>query len=65
MDAKKFKTFIDAWNNVFYTAKKFDTKWGNMEAEELTSNQLAIVNSVNDQHNAWYDEQGLETHELN
>lgn len=65
MEEKKFQDFINAWNHVFYTARKFDSNWGNLEKEELTPNQLAIINSVNDQHNAWYEEVGLEAHELN
>lgn len=63
MDASRFQAMIDAWNNLFYTAKKFDTEWGNMK-EGLTPNQLAVLKSVNDQHNAWYEEQGLDIHEL-
>lgn len=64
MDQNRFQTMMNEWNHLFRTAKKFDADWGDLQ-EELTPNQLAIMQSINDQHNAWYEEQGLDIHELN
>ncbi len=68
MDDIKFDKMIKDWSNLYYTARKFDEEWGGdiqLENDELTPEQFATLTSMNDQHNAWYEEQGLDSHEIN